>query len=191
MDRKYFQYPHKVFNTNILYYFYPRKVAICQHLCPQIRLTVDLGHLVTIFTHAKGSFWSLNTESDGWKSRGGENSSFLFFPFTAHAHRRVVGSCARQNVREARFIPLPPGGEGCALPRTEFDSNCCPVRQRHSPRSPGDCSPPTTTSRSIITTSSTILISSTSPQRRFGRFSLPLFWPTSRRFSAALRGSVR
>lgn len=40
----------------------------------------------------------------------------------------------------------------------EFYSNCCPVRQRHSHRSPGDCNPPTTTSRSIITTSSTILI---------------------------------
>ena len=43
---------------------------------------------------------------------------------------------------------------------SEFYSNCCPVRQGHSHRSPGDCNPPTTTTaRSIITTSSsTILI---------------------------------
>lgn len=96
---------------------------------------------------------------------------FILLLHRSRTYARGVLLCP-SNVREVRFIPLPPDGEGCALPRTEFYSNCCPVRQRHSHRSPGDCYPPTTTSRSIITTSSTILISSTSPQRRFGRFSL-------------------
>ncbi|KAJ8408613.1 hypothetical protein AAFF_G00252480 [Aldrovandia affinis] len=40
----------------------------------------------------------------------------------------------------------------------EFYSNCCPVNQRHSHRSPGDCNPPTTTTSRSITTTSTILI---------------------------------
>lgn len=94
---------------------------------------------------------------------GSEDSSFFSLPFhRSRTYARCVLLCP-SNVREVRFIPLPPDGEGCALPRAEFYSNCCPVRQRHSHRSPGDCYPPTTTSRSIIATSSTILISSTSP----------------------------
>lgn len=103
---------------------------------------------------------------------------FILLLLRSRTYARGVLLCP-SNVREVRLIPLPPDGEGCALPRTEFYSNCCPVRQRHSHRSPGDCYPPTTTSRSIITTSSTILISSTSPQRRFGRFSFPAFGPLS------------
>lgn len=171
--------------------------AICQSFCfgPSLLLGAGFGHLATIFTHPKGSFGRLDKECDGWKSCGGvldlKTLHFLLLLLRrSRTYARGVLLCP-SNVREVRLIPLPPDGEGCALPRTEFYSNCCPVRQRHSHRSPGDCYPPTTTSRSIITTSSTILISSTSPQRRFGRFSLLFLGSTFRRFSAALRGSTR
>lgn len=98
---------------------------------------------------------------------------------------------ARQMCVKCVLFPSHLTAKVARSPRAEFYSNCCPVRQRHSHRSPGDCYPPTTTSRSIITTSSTILISSTSPQRRFGRFSLPFLCSAFRRPSVALRGSMR
>lgn len=88
-----------------------------------------------------------------------------------HVARAIFISAPRailfpRRVREVRFL-ISSHLAGEVAPPGEFYSNCCPVRERHSHRSPGDCNPPTTTSRSIITTSSTILISSTSPQLRF------------------------
>lgn len=150
------------------------------------------------FTQPKDSFCSWIKESDGWKKPPeGSRSRSLFISFFLLLHRsrtyaRGVLLCPSKCAWSAFDFPSHLTAEGCALPRAEFYSNCCPARQRHSHRSPGDCYPPTTTSRSIITTSSTILISSTSPQRRFERFSFQLFGPLSGPGSspAALRKGV-
>lgn len=172
--------------NNLCFFFLPKRsqhVKGCDPRLPSlvVYFVPDWGTLRT----PKGSFCSFIKESDGRKKKkAAEGVSdqktlhFILLLLRSRTYARGVLLCP-SNVREVRLIPLPPDGEGCALPRTEFYSNCCPVRQRHSHRSPGDCYPPTTTSRSIITTSSTILISSTSPQRRFGRFSFPAFGPLS------------
>lgn len=188
MDRKQFQYIRNYSNLIICVFFsYLKGRNMSKVASPNPRLPSLAAYFVqdwgTLRT-PKGSFCSFIKESDGRKKKAAEEVSdqktlhFILLLLRSRTYARGVLLCP-SNVREVRLIPLPPDGEGCALPRTEFYSNCCPVRQRHSHRSPGDCYPPTTTSRSIITTSSTILISSTSPQRRFGRFSFPAFGPLS------------
>lgn len=151
------------------------------------------GHLATIFTHSKGWFCSLNKESDGWKAPEGSwfrRPFILFFSFTAHAHMRVACSCVRQMCVKCVLFPSHLTAKVARSRALSFIATVAQwgsatvtvvlatVTHQQQPLAPSLPPPPPSSSHP--------------PARSAGLdASLCCFCSTFRRFSAALRGSMR